>query len=33
VQLNGSYVFESWGDLGDFDFADVEGVAYIGYAF
>lgn len=33
VQVNGSYVFESWGDLGDFDFGDVEGVAYIGYAF
>lgn len=33
VQLNGSYVFESWGDLGDFDVGDIEGVAYIGYAF
>jgi len=33
LQLNGSYVFESWGDLGEFDFRDVEGVAYIGFAF
>jgi len=33
LQVNGSYVFESWGDLGDFDMGDVEGVAYIGFSF
>lgn len=33
LQVSGSYVFEAWGDLGDFDVKDVEGVAYIGYAF
>ncbi len=33
LQVSASYVFESWDDLGDFDFEDVEGVAYIGYAF
>lgn len=32
LQVNGSYVFESWGDLGEFDIADVEGVAYISFA-
>ena len=33
LQLSASYVFESWGDLGDFDVSDVEGVAYIGFSF
>lgn len=33
LQVSGSYVYEKWGDLGDFDFEDIEGVAYIGYAF
>lgn len=33
LQVSASYVFESWGDLGDFDVEDVEGVAYIGYNF
>lgn len=32
LQVNGSYVFESWGDLGDFDVGDIEGVAYISFA-
>jgi hypothetical protein len=33
VQVNSYYVFENWGDVGDFDFGDVEYGAYLGYKF
>lgn len=33
LEVNAHYVFESWGDLGDFDVKDVEGGAYFNYVF
>jgi hypothetical protein len=33
VQVNAYYVFEEWGDIGEFDVGDIEYGAYIGYTF
>lgn len=33
LEANAYYVFDEWGNLGDFDFGDVEYGAYFGYRF
>lgn len=33
LQTNAYYVFKSWGDLGDFDFGDIEFGGYLGWSF